>query len=355
MGKNMKTFFNPTIHVFFLSIIWIIQSCSDPVKSDPAPGLNEYSVTKNVEWAKPDGHSLTMDIYVPQTGKSSYPVIIIYHGGGWLINNKSVMDSMSIYLVRHSEYIVCNVNYRLLTDQSNTVKMNQIIEDVVGAVLWVRKNISAYQGDPTRLIVTGDSAGGHLAEMVVLCGNKLESDGFAGNSLGYKPTYLPPGMTAEQVVLENGLDIQAAILSYAAFNLYSSCLAGFETSSNFFWMMAGATPRGIFGDSINVQNNPNFYQAVSPSYNIPLSPERVLPPQLCMVGSNDNLITPASVQNYVSSLQQNGHSAEYWEHAGRPHAFLDSGKNDFLGTKFSKDAPPAIDRMIQFLDHIFYQ
>jgi acetyl esterase len=233
--------------------------------------------------------------------------------------------------------------------------MNQIVEDVLGAALWVRKNISAYKGDPSKLVVTGDSAGGHLAEMVVLCGNKLESDGFAGNSLGYKPTYLPPGMTAEQIALENGLDVQAAILSYAAFDMYSSCLTGFETSSNIFWIMAGATPRGIFGDSINVQDNPDFYQTVSPIYNIPLSTERVLPPQLCIVGSNDNLITPASVQNYVALLQQNGHSAEYWEHAGRPHAFLDSGKNDFLGTKFSKDAPPALDRMIQFLDQVFNQ
>jgi acetyl esterase len=351
----MKKVVNSITYVLILLVVWIIQSCSDPVKSDTGSDLNEYSVTKDVEWASPEGQSLTMDIYVPQTGKSSYPVIIIYHGGGWLINNKSVMDSMSIYLVSHSEYVVCNVNYRLLTDNSNTVKMNQIVEDVLGAALWVRKNIATYKGDPTKLIVTGDSAGGHLAEMVVLSGNKLESDGFTGNSLGYKPTYLPVGMTAEQVALENGLDIQAAILSYAAFDIYSSCLAGFETSSNIFWMMAGATPRGIFGDSINVQDNPDFYQAVSPIYNISLSTERVLPPQLCIVGSNDNLITPASVQDYVALLQQNGQSAEYWEHTGRPHAFLDSGKNDFLGTKFSKDAPPALDRMIQFIDQVFNQ
>lgn len=47
------------------------------------------------------------------------------------------MDQMSQYVVEHSDYMVCNVNYRLLTDRNNTVPMNEIFEDAFGAVLWI--------------------------------------------------------------------------------------------------------------------------------------------------------------------------------------------------------------------------
>ena len=57
-----------------------------------------------------------MDIYVPDSGKKSYPVVVIYHGGGWLINNNSIMNSMAEYLASKGEFVVANVNYRLLGD-----------------------------------------------------------------------------------------------------------------------------------------------------------------------------------------------------------------------------------------------
>ncbi len=337
-----------------VTYVFILCGIAQSVTATPDSKIHKYKIIKDVEWAKPGGNSLTMDIYVPETGKSSYPVIVIYHGGAWLINNKSVMDSMATYIASHSEYIVCNVNYRLLGDNSNTVTMNQIIEDAFGAVLWIKENIPSYKGDISKLIVTGDSAGGHLASMIALCGNKLESDGFAGDSRGFNPTFLPEGITAEEVAKNNGLAVQAAILSYPGIDMYSECLDSFEIKDNFFWAIAQATPRGIFGDTINVENNPDFYKAVSPVYNIPDSGERMLPPQLCIVGSRDNTTTPASIKKYVAKLKEKGQPAEYWEYKDMPHAFLDSWKNEYLGTDFRKDAPPAIDRMIKFLDSLFY-
>lgn len=303
--------------------------------------VHEFELVKNVKWASPKGFDLTMDIYIPKTGKSSYPVLVIYHGGGWLINNNSIMNDMSKYIAEHSDYIICNVNYRLLGDNNNTTTMNEIVEDALGSLLWIKENISKYKGDPLRIAVTGDSAGGHLAEMVVLFGNNLST---------FTPTYLPKGKTAEDVVKENGLDVQAAILSYAAYDIYESCKGGFEKSDNFFWSMSGNKARGIFGDSIDVISHPDNYKGVSPFYNIPKSTDRKLPPQLCTAGSKDNLITPAIVKQYVQMLKEAGHTAEYWEYEGRPHAFLDSGSNQYLGTSFEKDGPIALDRMIEFLN-----
>lgn len=325
-----------------------------PGGAQPAPALHTYSVAKDVVWASPGGFNLTMDIYTPDTGKKKYPVLVIFHGGGWLINNKSIMDQMAQYIAEHGEYVVCNVNYRLLVDNGNTVTMGQIVEDAFGAVLWIKDNIKKYKGDKKKVAVTGDSAGGHLASMVVVMGNRLSSAGFDADPPGFNPSYLPRGKTAEKVAGKAGLEVQAAIISYGAFDIYEACLGDFEKPSNFFWQMGGAEARPIFGAPFNVEDNPERYKAVSPIYHLPDAAERKLPPQLLTVGSEDNLTTPESVKMYRDKLQAAGHPVEYWEYEGRPHAFLDSGANPFLGTSFEKDAPEAIDRMIAFLDSVFY-
>ena len=314
-----------------------------------------FTKIENLEWAKPKGFPLTMDIYTPNRNKESYPVIVMFHGGGWLINNETIMDQSCAYLTTHSDYVVCNVNYRLLVDLENTTTLDEIVEDVFGAVLWIKQHIKKYKGDPSRVIVTGDSAGGHLAMMVAAQGHQLSSTGFDESPLAFTPTWLPEGKMAEQVAQENGLEVQAAILSYGAFNIYKSCLGGFEKEENIFWGMGEAKARGIFGNEFNAQDNPEPYKKVSPIFNIPLASERTLPPLFFTVGEKDNVTTPESIQAYMEKLREAGHSnMEYWVHEGRPHAFLDSGSNEFLGIKFEDDAPPALDKMIAFMNNIFY-
>lgn len=316
---------------------------------------HQFTKTENVVWAVKGNFELTMDIYVPKTQRTDYPVLIVYHGGGWLINTEAIMDQMSAYIAGNAEYIVCNVNYRLLTANDNTTGMNEIIEDAFGAVLWVKENIKQYGGNSAKIAVTGDSAGGHLAEMVVLAGNRLETAGFKGNTPGFCPSYLPKGETAESIAAKNGLNVQAAIISYGAFDLVNRIGKGFESDSNFFWQMGKAKARGIFGAGISIETNPEFYKAASPLYNIPLSSNTSLPPQLFTVGSNDNTTPPESILEFVNKLKEAGQPTEYWVHEGRPHAFLDSGSNTYLGIEFEKDAPPAIDKMIEFLNSVFYK
>jgi acetyl esterase len=322
---------------------------------------HKFELVRDVVWASPKGLDLTMDIYIPQTGKRNYPVLLIYHGGGWLINDKSIMSAMAEYVATNGEYVVCNVNYRLLTAANNTTTMNQIIEDALGAVLWVKQNIKNYKGDGTRIAVTGDSAGGHLAAMVANSGNKLETDGFAGSTLGYTPTFIPRGATIRQLVQNNRCAVQAVVLSYPATDIYGLCIGpsgdgsnGFESPSNFFWNMGNANARGIFGDSINVKSHVEYYKAVSPLYTIPDAAVRKLPPHFCAVGSKDDLTTPLLVKEYTEALKSAGHHVTYWEYEGRPHAYLDTGTNQYLGTSFEKDAPPAINEILKFLNGVFY-
>ncbi|HTE01420.1 MAG TPA: alpha/beta hydrolase [Mucilaginibacter sp.] len=314
--------------------------------------VHSYKVAKDVEWAKPGGFSLTMDIYTPVNVKKSYPVVVIYHGGGWLIYNKSNMSEMAQYLTRHG-YVVCNINYRLLGAHSNTITMDQIIGDGLGALLWVKYHIKPYKGDPKKVCVTGDSSGGQLASMVVNSTEKLTSKDFTSTLL-FTPTWMPKGTTPEEIAKKHILDVQAAVINYGGTNMYEACKYGFENSGNPFWEMAKVTPRGIFGGDVNVNNHPEYYKAVSPMFTIPQASQRKLPPQLFTVGSKDNIVLPEWVQGYVKTLKDAGQPAEYWEYEGRPHAFLDSGGNKSLGTTFDKDAIPALERMLKFLNGIFY-
>ncbi len=313
----------------------------------------KYYLEKDVLWASPQGFDLTMDIYTPKSDSESYPVVVMFHGGGYLLNDKSIMDQPAAYLATNSEYVVCNVNYRLLSDNDNTTTLDEIVGDAFGAVLWVKENIADYAGDNTRVAVTGDSAGGHLCAMIVNMGTELSSRVFSPESLKFSPTYLPAKESAEDVSAKDGLDVQAAILSYP-YDFYEGAINGFESALNPLWQVNGAIGRGVFGDQYSLVDNQSMYRAVSPKDNIPLSENRHLPPQLLTVGSEDPLVTPESVKAYHAALQQAGHEAQYWEYVGKSHAFLDSGSNLILGSNFEADAPPALDVIISFLDETFY-
>ena len=337
-----------------LLTLLVIGGCSDVedllVNNDPS----NYALVEDVVWSSPKGMDLTLDIYTPVSSRSINPVLIIFHGGGWLMNDNSIMDQMSQYLATNSEYVICNVNYRLLSDLDNSVTLNEIVEDAFGAVLWIKDNISKYKGDNTKIAVTGDSAGAHLSAMIVNSGMALSSGKFE-ESLRFNPTWLPHNKTPEQVAEEDDLAVQAAILSYGAFNIYQGSLDGFETFKNPFWLVTGSRARGLFGNEYNVEINPDMYRAVSPIYNIPKQMEKVLPPQYFIVGSEDSLTTPASVNEYIDEMNSNGHLTSYWEYEGRSHAFLDSGTNLLLGTSFAENAPQAIDKIIDFLDLVFIE
>jgi acetyl esterase len=334
--------------------ILFLLSCAEHQELKANNDPDKYSLGKDVLWASPGGFDLTMDIYTPKSGQATYPVVVMFHGGGWLINDKSIMDQAAAYLATNSNYVVCNVNYRLLTDNENTVTLNEIVDDAFGAVLWVKSNIGDYQGDNTRVAVTGDSVGALLAAMVVNMGNQLSSEAFSEASPRFTPSYLPVSKTAEQVSAENGLGVQAAVLSFGMFDLSQSGIDGFESVINPLWLASGSIARGLFGDDFNVVEHPSMYQALSPQRNIPQASERRLPPQLLTAGSEDPVVTPASVQSYEKMLRSAGHSTRYWEHEGKSHAFLDSGSNMVLGSSFEADAPRALNVMIEFLDGVFY-
>lgn len=318
-------------------------------ETTPAVSANPISIQRDVPWTTVGARQLTADIFAPKVADEPLPVIVIYHGGGWLINDNRIMESTARYLASHGKFVVANMNYRLLGDNGNTTTIDDIIEDALGGLLWVKENIARYGGDPARIAVTGDSAGGHLSAMVILAARTLSSEEFSPANLAFKPSYIPQGKTPEQIAAEDGLRVQAAVLSYGAFDILRAAQHGLESPNNIFWQMGKAKARGIFGEAYNVEKQPALYRAISPIHLVPEAADYRLPPIFAHVGSKDTTTPPAAVEAFVTRLRAAGQPVEYTLYPGKNHAFLDNGCNEYLGTCFDRDAPDTLDDMIGFL------
>lgn len=107
-----------------------------------------------------NGHAIKASIYLPTT-KGPHPVLIYYHGGGFVFGNKDQgLDELLKTRLLASNYAVISANYRLAPE----TKLDGIMEDVADMVQWVRQHGRKQYGiDPKHLAVAGGSAGGYLA------------------------------------------------------------------------------------------------------------------------------------------------------------------------------------------------
>jgi acetyl esterase/lipase len=90
------------------------------------------------------------------------PGVIVIHGGGWIQGDKeSMLERFCLPFVEHG-FVVANVEYRLAASATAPAAVNDVLE----AAKWFRDHAADYKVDPNQIIVTGNSAGGHLAMMV---------------------------------------------------------------------------------------------------------------------------------------------------------------------------------------------
>jgi acetyl esterase/lipase len=98
-------------------------------------------------------------IYTPKSGTAPFPVIVYYHGGGWVIANLDTYDASVRSLSEQTGAVVVSVAYR----QAPEFKFPTAHNDSFAAYQWVVKNAASIKGDPNKIAVAGESAGGNLA------------------------------------------------------------------------------------------------------------------------------------------------------------------------------------------------
>lgn len=133
----------------------------------------QYAVEANIPY---DRHPATVvDMLYPKDMKKNdpaakkYPGVIMFHGGGWIRTSKSTMSTFYTRYLKHG-FVVCNVEYRM-ADQTGQFSPEfapapAAVQDALQAAKWFHDHADEYNVDRNRIVVTGASAGGHLALMV---------------------------------------------------------------------------------------------------------------------------------------------------------------------------------------------
>ena len=153
------------------------------------------------------------------------PVYVYFHGGGWTSGDKAALTK---YCANQAlgGMVVVNVNYR----HAPRFSMDHLLEDANAALAWVAGNIREYGGDPERLVLGGDSAGGQIAALLTAAGRRSEL------AAHYS---LRPAVPAGHV---KGLVQHCSVVDFSVF-----FEAGFVLSLNFVRMLLPAAARAGTG------------------------------------------------------------------------------------------------------------
>ena len=137
---------------------------------DAHPKKHGVAILRNVVYGPTTAPAHRLDVYVPLREAKPRPVVMYVHGGGFSMLSKDTHRVMAMAFARRG-YIVFNINYRL--GQKNPFPAP--LEDASEALIWVKQHASEYGGDPNRLILAGESAGGNLvAALALACATPLD-------------------------------------------------------------------------------------------------------------------------------------------------------------------------------------
>lgn len=117
---------------------------------------------KDINYAGDDMEAHRLDIYLPKTQQDRYKVIVIIYGSAWFANNAKGMAYTSIGKpLTDAGFAVVSINHR----SSGDAKYPAQINDVKGALRFIRANADKYKLDTSFVGITGFSSGGHLSSM----------------------------------------------------------------------------------------------------------------------------------------------------------------------------------------------
>lgn len=177
--------------VVALFLCTVFQLSAQQSLNDWAASLSEgYLLYPDQQYSYASGTSLKLDVWQAQT-KEPVPTVIYYHGGGWFFGDRTgAVPFMMPWLARG--WNVINVEYRM----SGTALAPAAVEDARCALRWVYRNAKQFHLNTNQIIVTGHSAGGHLA---LMAGMLRDADGL-DNDCPADPSMGEPEMKVAAIV-----------------------------------------------------------------------------------------------------------------------------------------------------------
>jgi acetyl esterase/lipase len=259
---------------------------------------DNVSFERGIEYAKPGGEALQLDLAEPKTGSGPYPTILCIHGGGFRAGTRESYDKLCLTLAAHG-YAAATITYRLAPAH----QFPAAVQDCKAAVRWLRANAGKYHIDPTRIGTTGGSAGGHLAQFLGVTAGVKEFEG------------------------EGNLDQSSAV----------KCVVNFYGPSDFTKSYGKSVDAAevlplFFGG--NLEQKRREHIVASPLYWV--TPDAA--PTLCVHGTNDDHVAYEQATWMVDKLKASGVEAELLTIQGAGHGFKGA------------DAEKAEKALIEFFD-----
>jgi acetyl esterase/lipase len=237
---------------------------------------------------------------------SQLPVYVYFHGGGWTSGDKSMLTKYCASQAA-SGMVVANVNYRKATH----FLMRDILADADAALAWVVREIGSFGGDPRRIVLGGDSAGGQIAALLAAATRDAELAGHYGIS----PT----------------ADIRGVVQHCSVVDFSVILERGFVMSLNFVRMLLPGRGRGlVLSEAIRFLSPIEWVGPTFPPVFVSTSQQDFLyranlnfVRQLRSVGVRvDSLIYSSKARNTRHTWQQDSHLPESQEVYRRLQAFV---------------------------------
>ncbi|HET7683543.1 MAG TPA: alpha/beta hydrolase [Marmoricola sp.] len=254
------------------------------------------------------GSRARLDIYRPEgVDLTNAPVLFQVHGGGWTIGDKGQQGLLLMNRMAQRGWICVASNYRLAPKHPFPAQ----IVDVKKALAWVRDNIGEYGGDPSYVVITGGSAGGHLAALAALTPDVKE----------YQPGFE-----------DADTRVSACVPFYGVYDM-ANLTEDRHARGMRDWFLA---PRVFRKDP--VEDLDDFVQA-SPLAHV----TEHTPDFLVIHGANDSLVNVGQARSFVAALREKSDaSVTYSELPGTQHAF------EVFGSIRSHHVIKAVERWLEW-------
>jgi acetyl esterase/lipase len=235
------------------------------------------TIEEGVVFGTGGGRDLKCDVFTPPGNPQNAPGVLLVHGGAWLQGDRSQLRGYGILLGRKG-YVCVASEYRLSGESLWPAQ----IHDTKAALRWMRANADDLGLDASRIAVSGNSAGGHLALMAGATANDPQFEGEGGN----------PGVPTH---------VAAVIAFYPPVQLKH--------------------PEQALSQPVEALMGPNASPEALDRGSPITYAHKDFPPTLLIHGTDDALVpVDASLEMY-RALRRAGGTAELHIYAGQPHAF----------------------------------
>ncbi len=246
----------------------------------------EVEVIRDINYTV-GGRRARLDIYRPRDADlENAPVLVQVHGGGWTIGAKEQQGLLLMNRMAERGWVCVAMNYRLAPKHPFPA---QII-DVKKAIAWTRENIASYGGDPSYLVITGGSAGGHLSALAALTPGD--------------PEYQPGFESADT-------SVAGCVPFYGVYDL-----AGLSGDKHAVGMRDYFLGPRVF--RMDPRTHLDAFVKASPLTHV--SPDA--PDFFVLHGANDSLVKVSQAREFVNALEEESKATvTYAEFPGTQHAF----------------------------------